>query len=502
MAGAGTFTPLFMASATSAAEARTGKRLALNLTGMSYWATEYVFSNLAHNASRWRLQVGNDPFTWNAPLPPMTPDGYPREIPPHSHLESFLIFSPERRVLPVQLSVFYDGRGKLHYAEGAEFESRAAGRDDVRNLRNDAPFTARLKETDHADPIRNIRIHVRGQLNEPTFRKPFLQRLKGMSALRFMDWMATNDSTVIHWKDRQTRGQFGRSERGVPLEDMIELCNQVRSEPWFTMPHLCSNEFVARFAEQVKQDLDPDLAVHVEYSNEVWNTMFGQADHAREHGLSLGLSDSDYEAQLLYYAQRTTEVLSIWENVFAADRQRIIGVYAAQAANAWTSTTILSWKGVAQHADVLAIAPYFGGSLGSPERADEVAKWSLDRLFLELEREVEAENKSMIQEQAAVARQYGLKLHAYEGGQHLVGQPGAENNEKLTALFIAANRDRRMGGLYRRHLENWWGAGGELYALFSSMSSPDKWGSWGLLENETASHPKWQAVQDMLTARY
>ncbi len=476
-------------------------RLALNLTGMSYWATEYAFSNLAYNASRWRVQIEGDAFTWDTPLPPMTEDGYPTAVPPNSVLESFLIFTSERKALPVQLSVYYDGKGKLEYKGGAQLESRARGRDDVRNLRKEDPFTARITETDRTDPIRNIRIHERSVTIPPKFRKPFLERMNGMSALRFMDWMGTNNSGIIHWADRPRRGQFGRSELGVPLEDMIDLCNETRIEPWFNMPHLCDDGFVRAFAEQVKKDLDPRLDVHVEYSNEVWNTSFGQADHARAQGLALGLSSNDYEAQLRYYAHRSTEILKIWEDIFSADSQRIIGIYAAQSVNEWTSTTILSWKGVAQHADVLAIAPYFGGSLGSPERADDVSKWSLDRLFSELEKEVEIENKKIIRNQVAVANQYRAKLYAYEGGQHLVGHSGAENNDMLTDLFIAANRDPRMGDLYRRHLRNWWASGGELYALFSSMSGPSKWGSWGLLENEGESHPKWQAVQQVLNAK-
>jgi hypothetical protein len=279
---------------------------------------------------------------------------------------------------------------------------------------------------------------------------------------------------------------------------MIELCNIVEIDPWFNMPHLADDDYMRRFAQQVKSSIRPSLKIYVEYSNEVWNSMFGQAGYASEQGLAAGLSDNPYEAQLRFYAQRTTEILAIWEDVFSDTRDRIIGVYAAQSANDWTSTTILSSKGVKDHCDVLAIAPYFGGSLGSPERADEVAEWSLDRLFSELGTEIESDNLHAIQKQSQIARRHGVKLVAYEGGQHLVGHGGAENNERLVDLFIAANRDRRMGELYRRHLNLWWAAGGDLYAFFSSMSEPSKWGSWGLLEFEGSSHHKWDAIQQVL----
>ncbi|CDN55729.1 Cellulose-binding domain protein [Neorhizobium galegae bv. officinalis bv. officinalis str. HAMBI 1141] len=474
------------------------EQVGLNITGMSYWATEQAFSNLAYNASPWRVQVKDAPFTWDTPLPPMTKDGYPTRVPAGSFVESFLIFTAHRKNLPVQLSVHYDGKGKLGYIAGAELESRSPGRDDVRNLRKEAPFTSMVMETDPTDPIRNIRVYERGPIPKETFRAPFLDRLSGMSTLRFMDWMGTNNSRVQSWSDRPRPGQFGKSELGVPLEHMIELCNLVKSDPWFNMPHLADDDYVRHFAEQVRKDLDPDLKIHVEYSNEVWNTSFDQADHARSRGLALGFSTNDYEAQLRYYAQRTNEILAIWEDIFGAARQRIVGVYSAQSVNVWTSETILSWKGVKAHADVLAIAPYFGGGFGAPDRQEEVSRWSLNRLFSALENEVETDNKKTIQEQAAIAKQYGVKLYAYEGGQHLVGSSGAENNERLTNLFVAANRDRRMGELYLRHLRNWRMSGGDLYAVFSSMSEPNKWGSWGLLEEEGGSHPKWQAIQQVL----
>ena len=340
------------------------RRMGLNLTATNYWAVEQPFSNLAFNASRWRVQIIDAPFTWDTPLPPMTEDGYPKEIPPHSVIESFLIFSSHRDNLPVNLSVHYDGKGKLGYYYGAELDMRHPGRDDVRNLRGEASFAAALIETDPNDPLRNIRIYERGEEPKQAFRQPFIDRLGGMSTVRFMDWMATNNSEMHAWADRQKPGHFGRSEFGVPLETMIELCNTAKVAPWFTLPHLADDDYVRRFADLVLQTLDPSLPVHVEYSNEVWNDQFDQAAYCEREGLKRGLSTFKYEAQLRYYAMRAGEVLAIWDDVFSADKERVIGIYGAQYANDWTSETILSFDGVRDHADVLAIAPYFGGGIG------------------------------------------------------------------------------------------------------------------------------------------
>jgi hypothetical protein len=88
---------------------------------------------------------------------------------------------------------------------------------------------------------------------------------------------------------------------------------------------------------------------------------------------------------------------------------------------------------------------------------------------------------------------------AYEGGQHLLGIFGAENNEKLTRLLHAANAHPRMGQLYERFLDAWAAAGGDLFCHFNSVSSWSKWGSWGLLRDsleDPAKSPKFMATMN------
>ena len=484
-------------SRQSIAASRSRGQLALNLAGMAYWADEHPFTNLAFNASRWRAQKNNTPFTWDDPLPPMNEEGYPLSVPSDTTLESFLIFTANRDHLPLDLSVHYDGSGKIGYLGAAKLEGRIPGCDYVKDLRRNEAVTARIIETDAKNPIRNIRVYERGQIDPPLFRQPFLDRLRGMTALRFMDWMATNNSPVRHWSDRPN-GRYGESIFGVPLELIVSLANATQITPWFNIPHQADDDYVARFAEYVLASLDPRLPIYLEYSNEVWNAMFDQAAYCSMRGRELGLSSDDFEAQLRYYSLRTTQILEIWKTVFASQASRITGIYSAQFANPWTSETILSMPGVRDHAHILAVAPYFGGGFGSPERADVVQKWSLDRLFQELEREVRTETANLIRLQARIADQFGTEIFAYEGGQHLVGYGGAENNDQLTDLFIAANRDARMGELYRLHLEIWEKHGCGVYGVFSSLGSPSKWGSWGLMELEGQASPKWHAIQQVL----
>jgi hypothetical protein len=155
-----------------------------------------------------------------------------------------------------------------------------------------------------------------------------------------------------------------------------------------------------------------------------------------------------------------------------------------------------------KHADALGIAPYFGNALGNPRTQDEVAQMSVGEV-LDKCAEFIAKGNETIAEQARLAQQRGLRLVAYEAGQHLVGHGGAENNEKLMNLFHAANRHRRMKQLYLDYLAGWKRNGGTLAAIFSSMGTYSKWGSWGLMEyhrQPPADTPKYQAVLQFLDA--
>ena len=112
-----------------------------------------------------------------------------------------------------------------------------------------------------------------------------------------------------------------------------------------------------------------------------------------------------------------------------------------------------------------------------------------------------AEGHRQVAIHASKAKKHGMDLIAYEGGQHLVGTGGAENNQELTALFIAANRDPEMKALYLEDLKGWQKSGGKLFATFSSMGLYGKWGSWGLLQHpdqNPATAPKYQAIMEFM----
>jgi hypothetical protein len=99
------------------------------------------------------------------------------------------------------------------------------------------------------------------------------------------------------------------------------------------------------------------------------------------------------------------------------------------------------------------------------------------------------------------ATERGITLVSYEGGQHLVGVYAAQNDDALTDLFVACNRDMGMRQIYADDLGRWQTSGGGLYMAFSHVTKFNKFGSWGVMEAQTqdsSTAPKWLGLMDYL----
>lgn len=488
---------------TTGATPNENASLGINLGGVTYWSSEIVFVDLFKHSQTFKSQAPGKGYAQGGPLD-LTEDGYVRSLAGGGQFADSIILSQPALGYPEGIyTCLYDGRGKITFAYGVETVEERPGQIRIRVKADQSLLTLRLAETDPSDPVRNIRVILPGFENtyeQQPFHPDFLGRWERFSTLRFMDFQRTNNSKQTDWTDRATPTfQTQGDDAGVALEYMIHLSNTLGADPWFCMPHLASDDYVRNFAEMVKARLDPGLKIYVEYSNECWNGIFAQARYCRDRGKELGLSDNDYQAQLRYYSKRSVEIFRLWEEVFGG-ADRLVRVLAAQSANPWTSEQVMDFERAYEHADALGIAPYFGNALGDPKRQDEVAQMTVDEV-LDRCAEFIAEGNKTIARQAELATQRGLRLVAYEGGQHLVGYSGAENNEKLTELFHAANRHPRMGQIYLDYLAGWRQNGGTLIAIFSSMGTYSKWGSWGLLEyhgQPAAEAPKYQAVIQFL----
>jgi hypothetical protein len=408
-----------------------------------------------------------------------------------------------------QYTLLYDGEGTIQFdLQSATIVSQTAGRMVVNVAASQNGVYLMVTATNPANYLRNIRFIMPGYENTyllQPFNPQFLSRLTGYRALRFMEWMMTNNSTVANWSDRAAVGDYTWSWRGVPLEVMIELANATGLPPWFNIPVKATDDYVLQFAVMVELLLKPSIHYYVEYSNENWNSMFTQTQWVQSQGLASGYSADPTIAGFYYNAARSSKIFSIFHSALSSS-SRLNRVMAGQASNSWLSDQMLAFQNSFVNADVLAIAPYFNcddsgsggfGVIGDPSTETQVDRMTVDQIINVELAHINGCAAQEMQSTAAVARKYGLKMVAYEGGQGLVGIGAAQNDAAMTNLFKAANRDSRMTSLYAQYLSNWLSAGGDLINHYTDVAAYTKYGCWGALEYQDqspASSPKYQAL--------
>ena len=365
---------------------------------------------------------------------------------------------------------------------------------------------------------------VSGRLFHPLF----LRNLVNYRALRFM--MPQNTNVIssglpqqVNWTDRAKLDAPNWSgQAGIPVEVAVSLSNLLQADPWLNMPFQASDDYIRQFARLAHTMLDPSRKVYVEYANEIWNTAFSAGTWVEQQGVALwNTPDSAYTKRINWYGMRTAETCDIWKAEWAGDASRVVCVLSAQAANTFTANAALDcklWNQApcqAHGIQAVAIAPYFGDYLGTVSNGPVLAGWTanadggLGSLFAELEYGGQlaggptggalAQSAQWITNYASLARHRNLTLLAYEGGQSLVGIGSVTYNQSIANLFIAANRDPRMGDIYAKMLENWRDAGGGLFMHFLSVGQFSKFGSWGALENMLQqTSPKYGALYQFI----
>jgi len=463
----------------------------MNLGGIADWSSEWPFADAFKTSRPW-VEQGDGPFTYDDRGNPLLRAG--------QAVETYLFRDIDGHYPPGEYVCTWDGGGEIEILEfdvAAVPESRA-GRIRFRVRRpTDAGIRIKVVLSPMRDPVRNIRVRMPGlETTADPFHPIYRERLKPFRILRFMDWQKTNNSPLLTWSQRAKPDDLRYSTGvGAPPEVMIDLANACGADPWLCVPHQADDDFVRNLGNLVRERLNPSKTVYIEYSNEVWNWGFEQAGYAAERAKKLKLGEPE---NLRYYSLRSTQVFERFAEGLGPGRG-LVRVLAGQFASPWACEQIVTWNDSYKKADALAVGAYFGYDFGSSENVKQTLRQSAASLLDRCATEIEGPHRQLIRQHAALAKKLGLQLVAYEGGQHLVGHGGAENNVDLVELFQTANRHPRMAELYRRQLEIWFGEGGGSFVAFSYAGMPGKYGSWGVLEYQdqpAAAAPKYRALSE------
>ncbi len=520
--------------------------LGMGLNGLADWSTQHPFLDLMKTARDW---TGHLPGQWGGyegealrAAGHVGPDGWPLSLPEGiEKLETLILTDqpPEAEHLRGDYVLTYEGKAEISLGGRARRIRYEEGRITFSYEPGDGSVGIALTSIDAADPIRDIHV-VREDMRPlweagAIFNPDWIEKIRDLRSLRFMDWMVTNGSLISRWDDRPRVDDMTWTVWGVPLPVMIELANRIGADPWFNIPHLADDDYVRNFAEAVRDGLNPGLKAHVEFSNEVWNRVFPQADWAAQQAEARwGATDTGW-AQ--FYAMRAAQVMNIWTDVFGDDADdRLVRVVSTHTG--WPGmeenilTAPLAYLELGQMPqesfDAYAITGYFGYDLGGEAMARKVDRWlsraeeaardagerqglqrvalreyvresQFDRAFASAALELERGSLRQLTDEvfpyhASAAGKAGLRLVMYEGGTHVVGHGARLEDERLTRFFVEFSYTPEMARLYDILLSGWVEAGGTLFNAFVDVSGPSKFGSWGSLRHLDDSNPRWDML--------
>lgn len=531
-------------------DAREGRRnLAFGLHGLNDYSPQVPFIDQMRTAREWighlPGQWGGHDVAWLREGGFLDEDGWIARMPTNLTRIGTLILTD----LPAGMTSI---AGRYHAAwEGSAYPAFRGAARNVRYARGSATFDYQPGEGPvfvdvHRGDLRNLTVvherHLERHAAGEIFNPDWLAVIGDVETLRFMDWMFTNNSDQVEWADRPRPDDYTWAARGAPLEVMLELADITGAEPWFTLPHGADDDYMRRFAQMVRDRLRPDLRAWVEYSNEVWNWQFTQADWANQRGNARWSGGEAAWVQM--YALRATGMIHIWNDVFADQRERLVRVLSVQTGWLGLEHYILHaplWqqedpaiRPPYEHFDAYAVTGYFNGDLHAEDRQMMLDRW-LARSLAQAQTQAQAlpedaraahvaEHRfdlalelagqelldgaisghmngsvrhlldDMLTYHADIAREHGLTMVMYEGGTHVTVPPTRHEDSTLVDFIIALNHSPQMADLYRVLIDGWGALTEAPFNAFVDISPPSIWGSWGALRHIDDDNPRWRAL--------
>jgi hypothetical protein len=237
---------------------------------------------------------------------------------------------------------------------------------------------------------------------------------------------------------------------------MVELCNELDCDAWFTMPAGASDDFVRRFAELIEQQLEDGLKVYVDDAVEELDPDSPLFALAVERGSALAPGSADVVAAAKHHAARSQQVFTIWRD----DAHMVVGVLTLPGDDRDTAARVLEQTSAVESADMIAIA----GGIGGPDFTHELALiangLTVDRTIAMLN-EHRAERMLSFAEVAEMVRATGKPMAVASAGAGLLTNADGFDKQ-LIKLLRKAEFDPRIISLNRSEEEFWANAGATL----------------------------------------
>lgn len=378
--------------------------------------------------------------------------------------------------------LLYDGSGTFSVGNSTTVSS-TAGRHEFRA--NSAIAWVDVTSLGTLTNFRCFRIEDEALYESQPFRSEFLSVWSGVRCFRYLNWTRVGNLVTgsASWSDRPTLTYRGTKYSEVALERIIAHSNATGKDCWINVPHIADDDFVENMAILFRDGITGSQKIYVEYSNECWNFGFTQTTYCVDQGVAssdpyVAAGADDYEKGRIWYGKRTKEVMDIWTTVFAGEEDRLVRVLAWQAAG--DAADCMSYPGIVDSLDAIAIAPYVGGSYGGTGTHGSTP---IATIIAAITDEIDTNLRPWVSGYVADWRDvYGLRIIGYEGGQHLYATSGdsAESDR-----FAEVNRDAGIYQFVQDYMTAWHEESNDLLCWYKTTSGYTQYGYWGLREDDT-----------------
>lgn len=481
----------------------------LNLGGQSYaYSDSFSSLNLFHGADAWitfdangqeqRGQVATDTKGWVPDLPVVNGQTqtiyanifYTKIIPPGDYIVEWT----GEGTLSTYSTMESMGSNKFRI----KFEGSSATDENGISL-----FIDSTDPNNTGNYIRDIKVYQEKYsdllANGEHFDPKWFQQVDDFRVLRTHDWQGTNFSKVTDWTPTIVTADqafWVKDGRGMPFELLVEMANETRSDLWINVPHMATDQYMREAAAYVKQNLDKDLNVYVEYTNEYWTTIFDQHPYLNAKGAELFGNAPFANAQA--YGARASEMTQIFKSVFGSEDARLIPTVTLNH-NAFNTTEALTMLTTPAYVAKGGISPLDAGIkfLGTDGylswfNTDPATDAMVDQWMTQPDKGFGAARDFLINQLntdlapawtkgRALSDQYGLKFGVYEGGALLLNgdyqNPGAP---RFTQFNEDVQLSPEMRQVYEAELAAWKTVGSGPFAWYSDTGRWGPWGDYGL----------------------
>jgi len=361
--------------------------------------------------------------------------------------------------------------------------------------------------------VRNVKMIRPGYLSDTNqiFTNDFLAALAPFSTLRFMEFLVANSQDGIleapyysfepqEWSNRRLTTDASQAgmihgQKGSAYEYVVALANLTGKDVWINIPSNASDDYIIQLATFLKNTLNSDIHVYIEFSNEVWNWMFPQTHANRDLASANPIANGSIQKM---YAIQTVRMGELFKQVYGQSEMisKIRPILAWQFSSGAIQSMLQfindTYGNPAQLIYAGSVAPYFQEPLPEDCTSVEVIHSTMI-----------ANSDDSVTEKVRLinyGKEWGLQggIVCYEGGPHHRGQVDVNLEIRKTA-----QRAPEMKAILKRDLQtNWFDLDGGMFMYYTLCGSYSVYGCWGLTESiNDLTFPKYVAISELSSTK-